>query len=340
MRIQQVIPIAPGQRFTIERFRPEDAPGIASLFLSVYGPTYPVEAYYDPEQIIALHTAGRLHSVVARTPTGDIVGHGALYRSSPPHPRLYEGGLLIVPPAYRGSLAAYKINVFMMETLPPLIPLDSAFGEVVCNHTIAQRSSLHFKACETGLEVDVLPRAAEADPHEPGGRVSCLFMFRNYRDAVRRTFIPPAYAQQIAFVLDGAGLERECLPSATSAPADSTSDVAVACFPGAGVSRFTVARPGADFATRVSEIEIAAEARAIPVRQFFLGVDVPWIGHAVDILRERGYFFGGYLPRWFDSDGLLLQKVTLPPNFDGIQLHSEKAKRLLECIRADWARTR
>ncbi|MEI8191903.1 MAG: hypothetical protein WCI75_19490, partial [candidate division NC10 bacterium] len=84
----------------------------------------------------------------------------------------------------------------------------------------------------------------------------------------------------------------------------------------------------------------AAEAQDVPVRQFFLNLEVAWIGDAVSILRERGYFFGGYLPRWFDSDGFLLQKVTHPPNFDGIRLHSAKAQRLLDCVRADWARAR
>ncbi|MEI8189765.1 MAG: hypothetical protein WCI75_08610, partial [candidate division NC10 bacterium] len=288
MRIQHVIPIEPGQPFEVGRFRPEDAPGIASLFLSVYGSTYPVEAYYDPEQIVALHDAGRLHSVVAHTPTGDIVGHGALYRSSPPHPRLYEVGQLIVPSAYRGSFAGYAINAYLLEKLPQEISLDAIFGEAVCNHTMTQKSSLCFGMCETALELDVLPRAADTDPQAPGGRVSCLFVFRNYHDAIRQAFVPPSYAQEMALVLDGAGLERDLLPSSASTPAHSTSDVSTAWFASAGVGRITVARPGADFEARVAEIEATAEAQQIPVRQFFLSLEVAWIGDAVSLLRERG----------------------------------------------------
>jgi hypothetical protein len=65
---------------------------------------------------------------------------------------------------------------------------------------------------------------------------------------------------------------------------------------------------------------------------------VPWVGEAVAILRDIGYFFGGALPRWFDSDGLLMQKLICSPDFEGIVLVSEFAKQLLEFIKEDCRR--
>jgi hypothetical protein len=59
---------------------------------------------------------------------------------------------------------------------------------------------------------------------------------------------------------------------------------------------------------------------------------------AVGILRERGYFFGGPLPRWFNGDGLLMQKLLCPPDFEGIVLVSDFAKQFLEFIKEDWRR--
>ena len=55
----------------------------------------------------------------------------------------------------------------------------------------------------------------------------------------------------------------------------------------------------------------------------------------MDVLRQQGYFFGGVLPRWFDGDGLLMQKLECPPDYDGILLWSDFAKELLEFIRKD-----
>ena len=74
------------------------------------------------------------------------------------------------------------------------------------------------------------------------------------------------------------------------------------------------------------------------VLQAWLNLADPWVGAAVHALRERGYFFGGVLPRWFDSDGFLMQKLLCPPDFDGIVLDSEASKQLLNIIRQDWER--
>ncbi|MHC1729509.1 MAG: hypothetical protein AB9866_26480 [Syntrophobacteraceae bacterium] len=58
------------------------------------------------------------------------------------------------------------------------------------------------------------------------------------------------------------------------------------------------------------------------------------------MLRSRGYFTGGVLPRWFDVDGLLMQKVTGTPDWEGIHVFGERAGKILAMVQADWAETR
>jgi hypothetical protein len=72
--------------------------------------------------------------------------------------------------------------------------------------------------------------------------------------------------------------------------------------------------------------------------QASVNLTIPWAGKAVDTLRDMGYFFGGALPRWFDGDGFLMQKLLCAPDFDSIQLVSDFAKNLLSVIKADWHR--
>ncbi len=48
-----------------------------------------------------------------------------------------------------------------------------------------------------------------------------------------------------------------------------------------------------------------------------------------------GYFFGGALPRWFDGDGLLMQKLECPPDFESIVLETDAARRILSFIQTD-----
>jgi hypothetical protein len=107
----------------------------------------------------------------------------------------------------------------------------------------------------------------------------------------------------------------------------------------AGVARVNVVRGGTDFETVVARVEQQAAAQDIVVLQFFLNLDSPWVGSAVAHLRAKGYFLAGYVPRWFDADGLLMHKVCGPPDWNSIQLFDAKAGRILKMVQADWEET-
>ena len=79
--------------------------------------------------------------------------------------------------------------------------------------------------------------------------------------------------------------------------------------------------------------------KGILVIQVWLNLACPWVGQAVETLRDRGYFLGGALPRWFDNDGLLMQKILKRPDWDGICLYTDRASEILRFVRADWERS-
>jgi len=43
--------------------------------------------------------------------------------------------------------------------------------------------------------------------------------------------------------------------------------------------------------------------------------------------------------RWFDEDGLLMQKITGLPNWEGIRIHSERMKKVMDFVKQDWVET-
>jgi hypothetical protein len=141
MRINHDIDVEPGQTFVIDRLRPEDARGVAHLFYAEYGHSYPIETFYYPKRLIEENSNGNIYSVVARTPKGDIIGHGALYRSTPHFQNLYEIGQCIILPDYRTTFAAYKINMYAAQTLTALTRSDGIFGEAVTHITATQKFS-------------------------------------------------------------------------------------------------------------------------------------------------------------------------------------------------------
>jgi hypothetical protein len=74
------------------------------------------------------------------------------------------------------------------------------------------------------------------------------------------------------------------------------------------------------------------------VLQARLDLNTPWVGSAVQTLRDRGYFFGGALPRCFNGDGFFKQRLLCPPDFPGIFLDIGDAAQLLGMVRRDKER--
>ena len=317
-------------------FEPADAAGVARLFYTVYGEGYPVDTCYLPERLIEENRSGAMHSVVARTDSGEVVAHVALYRSSPRNPQLYEYGLGLTLPAYRSSLVFSRVCQAAMK-LVGSDAIDGFFCESVCNHVVTQKLALQSKAVETALEPALMPAAAYTAEGSAAGRVACVMSFRVARDQRRVVFVPPPYREEIEFMMSGLGLDRE-LRVAEGAPAEANSAIDVERFAAAGVARCTLTRAGQDLAARVAELERELAQAGYALIQVFVDLGQASCGAAVDELRRQGYSLGGLLPTWFGDDGLLLHKYFVAPDFANILLHSARAKALLEIVERDWQR--
>ncbi|MGD9824885.1 hypothetical protein [Desulfobacter sp.] len=336
MRVEKELFVDPEQTFVIDRFRAEDAPGIASLYLAVYGPAYPFDTYYIPEKLIEANRCGDIHSVVARTPQGDIVAHGAMYKSAPHYNNLLEIGQYLVLKDYRTTFAAFRINEYVAGELLRRVCPDGIFGEAVCNHIITQKSTRLAGLSETALEVGLMPQEVYIKENEAVDRISCIMFFRSWKDRPREIFIPDAYREQAAFILADLGMNLILGPEGRTAPRRGTATVMDTVFiEFAGVGRVNLVAVGTDFPARLSAFEADMDTRNAAVRQVFINLSDPSGTTAVQMLRERGYFFGGLLPRWFDTDGILMQKLLKLPDFSTIRLHSKKAKTIGEMVAAD-----
>ncbi len=327
--------IEPGQEWEVDLFRPEDAPGVIALFRTVYGDGYPVKTFTDPERLIAENAARRTISSVARTKKGDIVGHCSIFNSTP-YNGLYESGAGLVLPLYRGGKG---VSTRMMEhgvEMARKFGLTAVWGEPVCNHVFQQKAVLKLGAKTHGVEVDLMPASAYAQEKSSSGRVSVLVDFISNLKKPHRVFLPKIYEEIMRFIYDGSEEKREMLISREILPASPGTEVKVQVFDFAQVARLALHEAGADLSAVIGAQEEGLRARGVIVFQIWLKLSWPYIGGAVEALRGRGYFFGAVLPRWFDEDGMLMQRIIGRPNWEGIQIYSDRAKKVLELVKADW----
>jgi GNAT superfamily N-acetyltransferase len=327
--------IEPSQSYVIDRFRPEDAYGVARCFYAVYEDAYSLDTVYSPETLIQANADGRLYSIVARSSRGDVLGHCALY-PAPQCACLYEEGMLVVVPEYRNEAIAKQLVRYGLEVLAPQVPAQEVFGKAVCNHTISQKIGADCGFLETALELDYIPEAAYKKEHSAIGPVSALWMFRCYHDRSHEVFFPETYEEILGFIYSGLFSRRSFTKTAVAASLPPASRVQLRFFGLQKVARFHVELIGSDFDITIERLEQTARGQGSAIMQVYLPMNCAPAAAAIESLRHRGYFLGGVLPRWFDGDGLMMQKLYSEPHFDTIRLYSQRAEKLLDFIRRDW----
>lgn len=338
MRSQNNDFIEPNQEWQVDLFRPGDAPGVARLFRLVYGDGYPIKTFLEPERLIAENAARRTISNVVRTPKGDIVGHCALVQSAP-FQGLYEISSGLVAPDYRREKLGFRLFEHISTIVAPLFSIDSLFGEPVCNNIVMQKIGAQMEFKVSALEADLMPAEVYSKEESAAGRVATLLFFKITSPQPQTIYVPPAYEELVRFIYGG--IKHECLfvPSSGALPQGQETVVSAQLFDFAKVARFAVHAAGSDFTAVFDAEEKAALQQGAIVHQVWLQLAWPWVGQMVDLLRSRGYFVGGVLPRWFDVDGFLMQKIFGAPHWDGIQVFGERAGHILQLVQADWDET-
>jgi len=327
--------VMPDQEFTVRRMTAEDAWGVAQCFYALYGDGYPFDTYYLPDKLIEENRRKNLHSAVARTQNGDVVGYGGLYRSSAYSPKVYELGQYVVRPEYAASAVPFQLQEHLIEVMVTDGDMDELFAETACHHVSRQKMAALGKFRETALAVGLMPAAFYPSDDWSDDRVSCLLQFRKVREQAHHLYLPADYARALEYILGGLELSRTLEPARALIPSGSSTRLSTQFYEFAGVCRFNLQTLGEDFPVVLEAAEAQAGDRGVVVRQAFVNLGEPWCGRAIAILRQRGYFFGGFLPRWFDTDGLLMQKLEAVPDLDAIKLYSERAHRLLAFIADD-----
>lgn len=323
--------IEPGQDVEVSLFRPEDALGISIAYFETYGDSFPVDHVYDPNEVIKRNTTADQYNVVARTPKGEIVGLVGLFRNAP-NSEVYESGQLMVLKSYRKSNVAENLSRECLGNLVKQLELPVNFVEAVCNHPVSQRLALEQNMIPTGLEIECMPVDAYRKEGRFSRNISLLLMFFVSKKTSPHVCLPHEYAEFIQSLYIDLGLVREFMEGQ---PLSGQTNKQEFLLPGSKLVRLTVEKAGIDFTSVVEHAESEFGSGALV--QVYLNLGDPGVSEAITILNERGYFFGGLLPSWFGTDAIMMQKVSLTPDWDALKLDdNNKVKAIVEFIHMDY----
>jgi len=325
--------------FEVGLFRPEDAEGVAQLFRSVHGEDYPIKIFYDPQKLIRANEQGDYYSIVARSLDGKIIGIHNLFRSAPSR-EVYEWGVGLVLKEWRGRKISGAIVRHLWEEVVPKLGMHTVFGEPVTIHVHMQKECEAYEFEATAMELSLMPGEAYSGEGVAAGRVSTLLHFKCFRNIPQEVYLPAPYDEALRFMYGSLFSGRKFLTAGEPISGGAVTVSHIDVFDFAQVARIAVSEIGSDFGQHMKDLEAQAVRKGSIVVQVWLKLTSPWVGEAVNTLRKNGFFLGGVLPQWFDDDGLLMQKLLFVPDFESMQLYSDRAARIRDIVKADWHRSR
>ena len=302
---------------------------IPELVMSVYGANYPATYLYKPEEFKKKADNGEIYPYIAINGDGKAAGMISLIRLSV-NKNAFELGQLMVAPEYRGTdVAELLISCISHQELK----FGVIYSESVTGHLFSQRSCIADGFTDTALKLNIMPAYQE----DNNGRVSCVVSCIERGELELWAYLPQAYKDSLVFSMKGLS-PRVFRNASDTAPDNPTcyeinSDELL-------TSQYIIisfTEIGADSERAVNEIEKYALDNEIKSMAVKLPLSCPHNGQLVNALREKGYFFGGVMPRWYEhSDGLLMQKLySNTADWDSIKLFSEKIQGVAEIIKKD-----
>ncbi|MCX5817983.1 MAG: hypothetical protein NTX75_17350 [Proteobacteria bacterium] len=328
----------PDELFRIVAVDVANAHHVGTVFRSLYGEDFPVKDVYQPEVLWKEIQAGRLVSALAFDVKGQAVGYISMFKTAP-NPRLWEAGNMLVDPGYaHTNISSHLIRCYFDPAMCRMTDIDGIFNETVCCHFFTQVSAAKIGMTDCALELDQLDGDSFKDgkSNKTGtARVSCVLYFWELTDLLEAEYVPVRY-DTILKRIAGSLRPRILFPSTDALPTDGSTSLEEKYYASAKTWKVVVPMVGGNWAAAVEDILSKAKQRRVISLQVTLNMACPHIGAAVDLLREKGFFFGGMAPRWFGTDGLLMQKLFgSETEYEKTKLYTPFSKELLAFIRSD-----
>ena len=331
-------PQTPAQSYSVRRFRPGDAIGVAQCVYRSFGYTYGDADLYYPDRIEHLNETGQLVSLVALDEAGTVVGHLGLER--PDLGAIAESSDAAVAPAHRHRHLLERLRA-LAEAEAPKLGIQGLVGYPVTTHPFSQRMDEAVGARLCGVVLGQLPRSTsfkgittEMSPQ----RVSTLMYFK-YMGAPPPTIVhaPPHHRSILERLYANLGV-----PAAFRTPgtAPGAGRLVVRLDRQWGFGEVFVEAVGVDTATEIrrARADLCAVAET-EVVYLYLPLAQAGTPELCAEAEKDGFFFSGVGPRFAkDGDALCLQYVGGELDTGLLQIASPFAKELLEYVTAERAR--
>lgn len=286
----------------ISRLDSSDAEQVVDCFRRVYGDSYANELFYDPVALGEAMAEGRIGCVGAKDDGGRVMAHMAL--AVRPGATVVEQGNTVVDPDARGQGLAWKVGAELSAWSQEL-GYRGFLHYPTTDHHIMQRQSVKG-GYETGLMLGYIP--AETDGHVRTEasllREAATIVYQPFRSGKQASSYLPSYCEhEIRSFAEATDLPRVWLSGGDTLATESRT--AINRIEKRGLDRLVFERVGVDADAHIRELE----AQQAPCRQIDFPMSDAGVETGVELARDAGYWFCGWLPGYREADVFRMQKV-------------------------------
>lgn len=342
-RVEQEAEAEPSGEYRMRAFQEGDALEISRCIYEAYGYTYPNPDLFYPERIIALNRDGRLRSLVAESPGGDVVGHYALER--PDLGPIAESGQAVVHHAHRGH-GLMRLMRTAVEEDGRSLGLLGIWSQPTARHPFSQKMNLGFGSVPCGLSLGTTPastvlRGDEGQHDDKPLRQSCfLYWHPLTQEEPLTASIPESFLPIVTELYEVRGREVKFETELRCAPpfADVAAAVHTVFDHVRNLGRIWVDRIGDSTADVIDEaVRVMQEAAGAESVFVDLPIDDPACAVTATELLSDGFLFSGIGPRFHArgdtaEDSLRLQKPLAAFDREGLVAEGELGQKLVDFI--------
>ncbi len=313
-----------------------EAVQVSYYAFKAFGYLYGEYVYY-PAALVEKNINGELISVVAQSPDGDIIGHGALE-----FPRAggqtAEIGVVFVRPEYRGLGISARIFEYLHNKAQEL-GLAGLYARICTANRAMQKTSGAYGSINCGFWLGAVPRIDTQGQRQTSGLRESLFLgFLPLKTRPPVVIYPPAEDREIIKKIY-ASMQLPVIigtDSAAPPPESSCSVIHAIMNPDARMAVIEVVEAGPDTASELTQRLGNYLREQILVVYLYLDLQNPATEALAEECKQRGYIFAGIIPYGSNrgKDALVLQFLhNISIEYDIIHPHSELAVETLEYIK-------
>lgn len=333
--------------YNIRRFESADALEVSRQIYSSYGRSYPNQALFCPERVIALNDSAHLHSIVAEAPDGTIVGHYAIERS--PEEPIGEAGIAVVDPDHRGhGLLGQMRSVLVQEARG--LGLRGLWSQPTARHPYSQRMNIRFGSTMTGLTLGTTPAStvlcgeadSDADAERSAPRHSCfLAWYPLQEESAIEVSVPDALASVVQQIQAARArpttISSELIPPHAATHRDGITAMHTNFNTQRAIGKVQVhdiVRASVELICEaVKMLESIAGAEAVAIDLPIVDPSCAWLAEM--LMAQGSYRFAGIGPYFLGEDALRLQHLATPIDQSTIVIEGDLAKAIATAVFSD-----